>query len=60
MGPLGPGWARPGPGFWEGGGPAPKGEKNYNLTRYAIITWDIIRFILTAILKRGDFSPRHV
>ena len=30
------GWARP-----------KKGGKKYNLTRYAIITWEIIRFSLT-------------
>jgi hypothetical protein len=43
----------PSPGLWEGvegvraGGPARKIRKRYNLKRYAIITWDIIRFILT-------------
>jgi len=38
------GWARP-----------KKGGKKYNLTRYAIITWEIIRFSLTRYLNKAHF-----
>jgi len=39
-----------GGGWGHRGGPARKIRgKKYNLTRYAIITWEIIRFSLTAI-----------
>tara|TARA_B100000745_G_C19927711_1_gene312194 strand:+ start:408 stop:566 length:159 start_codon:yes stop_codon:yes gene_type:complete len=43
------GWARP-----------KKGGKKYNLTRYAIITWEIIRFSLTAILNKAYFNALPV
>jgi len=51
----------PSPGLWEGeedtraGGPARKIRKRYNLKRYAIITWEIIRFSLTRYLNKAYF-----
>ena len=51
MGPLGDGVGPP-PDARSRGGPAPIGA------RYAIITWDIIRFSLTRKWKRGALAPR--